>query len=388
MTSRRRRSLLQKGSLLALAACLAPLGRVRGGAGERPTVLIVGAGAAGMTAAYLLAREGIEFKVLEAAPVHGGRMKRLNGFADFPVPLGAEWLHGPESLLDGLAGGLARTPGLRTLAYGRDARVGRFAGGTLRLEAIGRVEDRKFIGSTWFDLFDSAIAPVIKDRLRPDTVVTEVDHSGPGVHVTTSDGEVIQADKALITVPTQVLKDGDIRFIPDLPAEKRSAIERAEVWGGIKVFILFSERFYPAFLEFSDSDSRSGQRLYYDAAYGQDSAYHVMGLFAVGEQARRYQDLSATDLKARVLGELDAVFAGRASRAYINHVTQNWDEEPHIRSAYLSDHADWRIPPRLARPVGKRLYFAGEACTEGEDWGGVHDAARSARQAVERLLGR
>ena len=52
-------------------------------------VLIIGAGAGGMSAGYLLNQLGIEFKILEASSTYGGRMKTNKDFADFPIPLGA-----------------------------------------------------------------------------------------------------------------------------------------------------------------------------------------------------------------------------------------------------------------------------------------------------------
>ena len=55
-------------------------------------IIIIGAGAAGLTAGYLLNQRGIEFEILEASSVYGGRMKRTNDFAEFPIPLGGEWL--------------------------------------------------------------------------------------------------------------------------------------------------------------------------------------------------------------------------------------------------------------------------------------------------------
>jgi len=56
-------------------------------------VAIVGAGAAGLAAGYLLQRYRVDFEIIEAAPVYGGRLKRAEGFADFPIDLGAEWIH-------------------------------------------------------------------------------------------------------------------------------------------------------------------------------------------------------------------------------------------------------------------------------------------------------
>jgi len=39
-------------------------------------VIIVGAGAAGLAAGYLLKRYGVDFEIIEAASVYGGRLKK------------------------------------------------------------------------------------------------------------------------------------------------------------------------------------------------------------------------------------------------------------------------------------------------------------------------
>lgn len=63
------------------------------------SVIIVGAGAAGVAAAERLAAAGCEVTVLEASDRVGGRIRHLEGFADFHVELGAEEVHGLENCL-------------------------------------------------------------------------------------------------------------------------------------------------------------------------------------------------------------------------------------------------------------------------------------------------
>ena len=65
-------------------------------------VIIVGAGAAGLYAAYILKSKGINFQILEASPNYGGRLGKLTGFANFPIDTGAQWLHGKNSILGDL----------------------------------------------------------------------------------------------------------------------------------------------------------------------------------------------------------------------------------------------------------------------------------------------
>lgn len=65
-------------------------------------VLVIGAGAAGLYAGYVLKSRGIDFQVLEASDHYGGRLGKLTGFANYPIDLGAEWLHGRNSILGDL----------------------------------------------------------------------------------------------------------------------------------------------------------------------------------------------------------------------------------------------------------------------------------------------
>ena len=65
-------------------------------------VLIIGAGVAGLYAAYILKSKGIDFQILEAGTNYGGRVGKLENFANFPIDTGAQWLHGKNNVLGDL----------------------------------------------------------------------------------------------------------------------------------------------------------------------------------------------------------------------------------------------------------------------------------------------
>jgi monoamine oxidase len=66
------------------------------------SVLIIGAGSAGIYAGYLLNKLNIDFKILEASSVHGGRICKMAGFTDYEIDGGAQWLHGMHNIIGDL----------------------------------------------------------------------------------------------------------------------------------------------------------------------------------------------------------------------------------------------------------------------------------------------
>jgi len=67
-------------------------------------VIIVGAGAAGLAAAKELEQNDIDYIILETTNRYGGRLKKDTTLADFPIDIGAEWLHSAPISLNKLKG--------------------------------------------------------------------------------------------------------------------------------------------------------------------------------------------------------------------------------------------------------------------------------------------
>lgn len=348
-------------------------------------VIIVGAGAAGLSAAYLLQQQKVEFHVLEASAEYGGRMKANNRFADFPLALGAQWLTADSEVFAKIVNDDSAAVRVPTVGYRQDDSYGLWKRGRLHLSELGAFDYRSFVGGTWLDFYRQYILPAVSDQIVYNAAVKTIDYSGDAVHVTTQDTQY-SADAVIVTAPLPLIRNRTIAFTPALPEHKLRAIDKAVVWDGIKVFLEFSERFYPTYTDFHVSPKTAGHVSYFDATYGQQTEKHVLGLFAVGVAAQRYTGLHGEALRAAILDELDTLFSGKATPNYVKHIVQNWSEEPYIRGAYLADHQDWRAVRTLGEPVANKVYFAGDAYTSGNDWGNVPDAAQSARRAVQRIV--
>ena len=326
-------------------------------------VVVIGAGAGGMSAAYLLQQQGIEVEILEASSVYGGRMKINTDFADFPIPMGSEWIETDLGIFDEIV---------------NDSSV------NVDIQTVPDNPDRKFVNYSWFEFFEDFVLPSISSKISFNTIVNSIDYSGDQVKIQTNNGERT-ADRVVVSIPLQILKDGDINFNPALPSRNQGAIDDVRIWQGFKAFFEFSEKFYTA-TQIPVNPETEGQKWFYDAAYGQNTTKNVLGLFVVGTPANDYINLSGNALRDLILSELDTLFNGQATPNYIKHISQNWNNEPHIRGGYLTDHANYRDVAKLGESIDDKVYFAGGPYTDGNDWVSVHAAARSARSAINEMV--
>ena len=346
-------------------------------------VIIVGAGAAGLTAAYLLDQLGIDYKIFEASSTYGGRMKKTESFTTFPIPLGAEWIHTNESILNEIVNNDGIQHSTSTVGYNSNDPYGYVNNGNYSVDVLGQYDDKKFVNSSWLNFFEDQIVPKVSDHITYNSVVSNIDYSNQNVIVSTSGGQSYSADKVIVTVPLKILQSNVLTFTPSLPTYKQNAINNSQMWDGLKVFIKFNSKFYPTFVEYNVS---GGEKLFFDAAYGQNTSDHVLGFFSVGTPAQSYVSLTDTQIKDQLLSELDAIFNNQASAGFVDFVVQNWTNETYAQGAYVRDNESYSRVSNMGDSVSNKVFFAGEGYTDGNDWGSVHNAVRSARTAVEEII--
>lgn len=353
-------------------------------------VLIIGAGSAGLMAAYTLQKFGIDFEILEASDRYGGRVRILENFADFPIDIGAEWLHTSPSVFGELIDDESATGEIDMIPYKADTMY-RWNGDQLRRFNIVSTYygEYKFKTSTWFQFFDQFIAPKFLDKIRLKTPVVGIDASGDQVVVEDDQNNTHVADRVIVTVPLTILKNNFINFRPSFSRPKQAAIDKSIMPAGIKVFIKFKEKFYHDIVQVSVDGLRDSERIYYDAAFRKGRQDHVLGLFAAGEGARELTDLEDDNVIIEaVLDELDQIFDGKARQHYIKHVVQNWSAEPFIQGSYsfggenYEDTIDF-----LLEPINDKVFFAGEAMNK-DYWATVHGAGLSGIETAKEVLRR
>lgn len=368
--------------------------------GASDKVIIIGAGAAGMSAGYLLKQQGIDFQILEASSSFGGRMACATSIANFPTPLGAEWVHTSANVFSEIVNDPAvdtSTPKL--VGYKTTNLQDYYHNGTLESSPMGKSgagEDRKFINSCWQEFFGEYIVPKIEENIKYNTPVTAIDYSSDQVAITAGK-ESYQAAKCIITVPLKMLQEKSINFTPALPTYKQKAISSLEVMPGFKCFLKTSQKFYNTYTLFKDTFIGGGQWIYYDAAYGQNTSDNILGFLCVGPQAANYPYHDKKQLLQSITTELKDIY-GDDKVEILDFEYTNWDEVPYIKGSYLGIEAKPSAVAQLAKSIDHKLYFAGSAYTKqkqrggtsiwgiSENWSNVHAATRAAKRAVEEVL--
>jgi len=374
-------------------------------------VLIIGAGAAGLYAGYILKSKGIDFQILEASPIYGGRLGKLTNFANFPIDLGAQWLHGKNSILadlieksttkisldnsevkywfnNQLTSTLPQSveifegDGLPDISY-KDYAIQKGLGNEYKFiveniagdqgAAASRLsvlynnieeenwnsgdDDFKF-QETYFDLIDKQIASQVKDKIIQNIIVSKIDYSETNIVVTDSNNNTYTADKLIITVPITVLKTNDIQFIPALPSDKTVAFSKIGMDAGMKVFMKFSNKFF-------DQNIIGGNicAAYADDSVGKAVDDNVLLAFVMGEQAEYLTSLGTdTEITTALLQELDTMYNGQATTSFIASHVQNWTTNPFIKGAYSYSTVGMGNARQIAaQSVNDKLFFAGEA---------------------------
>ena len=234
---------------------------------EAESVIVIGAGAAGLAAAHDLAAAGVDVRVLEARNRIGGRVWTDTSMG-LPLDLGASWIHGVNDnplseLADQIGAARASTDYDNLKVRDVDGEIVKPEEIPDEFEEVVSIETEfaADIGDLSPDALEEGLELDGGDVIFPngyvsvlealidgfdvdlETVVDRVETGDEGVTIGAGEAS-FDADAALVTVPLGVLKAGSIAFSPPLRQERLDAIERLGMGLLNKVYLRFDETFW------------------------------------------------------------------------------------------------------------------------------------------------
>jgi monoamine oxidase len=434
-----RRDLLSASAALAV---LPVLGRgARGAALPRQAdIVVIGAGAAGIAAARRIQAAGRSVIVVEAADRIGGRCLTDSTSYDVPFDRGARWLHSPDS---NPMVRFARSTGIEVdpAPVGPKIRIGRRyarAGETeeflaAMVRANRAIDDAShgrsdmscaaalprdlgdWAGTADFVLGASFTGKDAKDVSVMDkaraqdrsaaiacrqglgtliarlgeglpvalsTPASRISWSGRDVTVETQAGR-IAARAAIITVSSNVLAAGSMRFTPDLPKRQLDAAAKLSLGSYDRIALQLPGN--PLGLGRDDilieqSNSTKTALMFANRAGSALCIIDVAGSFGrdLAAQGEPAMTAFAREWLTKLYGS-EAVAGVRKATA------TNWNDTPYVLGAMSVAAPGWQPSRRiLTEPVGS-LFMAGEA-THDTLWGTVDGAWESGEHAADAAL--
>ena len=403
-------------------------------------IVVIGAGAAGIAAARRIKAAGRNLIVIEAAGRIGGRCLTDSTTYEVPFDRGARWLHSPDT---NPMVKFARSSGFEVYPapVGQKLRIGRRyarAGETeeylAALVRANRAIDEASHGRTdmscaaampreigdWSgtvefvlgasftgkDLKDVSVmdraraqdrTPAVACRQGLGTLITKLGEplplalSTPASHVTWSGRDVtvetpagrIAARAAIITVSSNVLAAGNIRFTPELPKRQLDAAAKLSLGSYDRIALQLPGN--PLGLARDDilieqSNSTKTALMFANRAGSALCTIDVAGSFG--------RDLAAQGepaMKAFAREWLIKLFGSELVAAVRNVSATNWNASPHVLGAMSAAAPGWQPSRRiLSEPLGA-LFLAGEA-THETLWGTVDGAWESGERAADAAL--
>lgn len=392
-----RRQFLRRSAFAAAGVGLVSAPLARGSAaivlkGPAKKVLVLGAGMAGLVAAYELTQLGHDVTVLEARTRPGGRVHTLR-----------------EPFSDGLYAeeGAARIPDNHELTlkyvkqfalplepfYPSRLNAVRFDRGSREEVSIegytqamtenygGELGDRperwrKIKGGT--DLLPKAFAQRLEGKIVYGAQVVKIEQDAKTARVVFSKAgaqQTLTADAVLCTIPFSVLRKVEL---PALSSRKRDAIKRTHYDAVSRVYLQTKNRFWEERGLNGFAFTRGAIEVW-QPTWDQPGPRGILMTYARPGEAERITKLKENQRIESTLKQVDEIFSGLRAN-FERGVTKCWLDDEWSRGAWafvaFSDFA------AAVAPEG-RIYFAGEHLSAWVSW--MQGALSSGLRAVKEI---
>lgn len=218
------------------------------------------------------------------------------------------------------------------------------------------------------------------------------------------DGEIIEADYIVSSIPLGVLKEQKIVFQPPLPDWKQGAVDRIGYGVLNKVVLVYREAFWDASRDIfgtlrNPTDRFSLDQAHYYTQRGRlfqwfnctnTSGLPTLLALMAGDAAFQTEKESNETIIAEATSVLKTVFGARVT-APLEAVVTRWGQDEFSRGSYSYTGPNFQPDDyeTMARPMGN-LFFAGEH-TCGTHPATVHGAyisgLRAASEVLESMIG-
>jgi monoamine oxidase len=411
------------------------------------SVIVVGAGIAGLAAAKQLKEVGFQVTVIESQEKVGGRL-RTNRSLGIPFDEGASWIHGIKGnpLID-----LSTKAGATSIQTDDSDFVAYNVGGTEYSDAVyTKAEDNfyniletlmkkgskdvsfetvykanypnlvndklyKFLVSSYLtfdtgdldklsslyyyegetyddneklmtDGYDHIPNYLAKDlTIKLNERVSKIDYSGTTAKLTTNNGSY-EADYVLVTVPLGVLKKNVIAFSPALPTQKQEAINKIGMNCVNKFIFTWDKTFWDDTLYIAYTPEVVDKFNYFVNVNRLKANSNTLLTFAYAQFARDTESMTDAQIIDEMMKNLRDIYGNNIPLPKTMQRTK-WQSNPNTYGAYSYTAVGMEMTQfdDLAAAVNNKLFFGGEH-THIDYFSTAHGAYLSGLREADKIM--
>ena len=413
------------------------------------TVIVIGGGISGLAAAKKLKEKGFKVIVLEAQQKIGGRL-RTDRSLGIAFDEGASWIHGPtgnpitnlasqagantyltdddnlevfdntgtaysdtflnaqytqfENALNAVRSAGTLTQSFETIfnslyptqannrlwKYMLSAYLEFDTGGDIsNLSSKYFDDDEAFTGkdviiTNGYDKVAELLGQGLDIRLN--SRVTEINYTAAKSLVKVN-GNSIEGDYIIVSVPLGVLKNNSILFTPNLPTAKQNAIQNTKMGNVNKFLFIWNAPFWDTNVQYIGytPDTKGKFNYFMNMKKFLPSTNGLM-TFAFGNYATVTETMSDTQIITEIMGHLKSIYGNSISNP-TNMLRTKWGQNINSFGAYSyatngTTSADFDA---MELEINDKLFFAGEH-TEIDYRGTVHGAYLSGIREADKII--
>ena len=238
--------------------------------------------------------------------------------------------------------------------------------------------------------YGSLVANLRKEvPVKLNTIVKEIKWGGKGVVVETNQGS-IKSKTCVLTVSTEVLNQGKIKFTPKLPLEKYEAFNGINLGVYNHITLQLKNEFYKRFEILPDTYlfSKMKNKVSLPKGFFGSLRLHNTNLsyFDVGGQfAKNLENEGERACIDFVIKSLKSTFGNKFDQFVIKAHATTWGKNEFSLGSYSSARpGKAHLRGVLKSSVGDRIFFAGEATST--NYGTVHGADLSGKQVADDVI--
>ncbi|MCS6812122.1 MAG: FAD-dependent oxidoreductase [Cyanobacteria bacterium] len=263
-----------------------------------------------------------------------------------------------------------------------------YSGSAQRLSAHWYNSDKAFDGdealfAQGFRVIPEFLAQGL--RIELGQVVKEIRWGQEPVRVVTQATELI-ADHVVVTLPLGVLQAKQVRFTPELPQSKQTAIAKLGMGVLNKCYLRFPRAFWPTGVDWLQYvPERHGEWTEW-LSFKRVANVSVLLGFNAADRGREIESWPDQQIVASAMQTLRTIY-GASIPEPIDYQLTRWATDPFSRGSYSYNSVGTvpKMRQELAAPLGKSVFFAGEA-SEQDYFGTAHGAYLSGLRAASEIL--